>query len=163
MIEELPFREIKEYPELVNGPNLIVRMLDGFGFRFYWATEDLLLKDYAFQPSPDGKSICEIVVHIWGLVNWISSHVSQTKYQLPEDDYDIRKQILFITQQLRDEFAGMDDKKLESIQIGGQPFWHLINGPIEDAVSHTGQINVLRRIAGNPPTQLNPFLGIAPK
>ncbi|MBN2327148.1 MAG: hypothetical protein JXR73_08325 [Candidatus Omnitrophica bacterium] len=163
MKEELPFREINEYPASINAPNMIVRMLDGLGFRFYWATEDLLLKDYAFPFSPDGKSIHDIVKHIWGLAYWMSIHVLHLQYKRPEDDYDLRKEILLIIQMLRDEFANMDETKLESIQIENQPFWHLINGPIEDAVSHTGQINVLRRIAGNPPIELNPFLGIAPK
>ena len=30
------------------------------------------------------------------------------------------------------------------------PFWNNINGPIEDAVWHAGQIAVMRRAAGNP-------------
>lgn len=30
------------------------------------------------------------------------------------------------------------------------PFWNQINGPIEDAVWHAGQIVSLRRSAGNP-------------
>lgn len=163
MKTELPFREIGEYPDSITGPNMIVRMFDGLGFRFYWATEDLLIKDFVFQSTPDGKSIRDILDHVWGLVNWMSIHVLQLKNKRPEDHYDLRNNILLIIEKLRDEFAKMVEKKLETIQIENKPFWHLINGPIEDAVSHIGQINILRRMAGNPPAELNPFLGIAPK
>ncbi len=37
------------------------------------------------------------------------------------------------------------------------PFWNNINGPIEDAVWHAGQIVTLRRIAGNP---INPKVNV---
>ena len=30
------------------------------------------------------------------------------------------------------------------------PFWNQLNGPIEDAVWHSGQIVVFRRASGNP-------------
>ncbi|MFT7499284.1 MAG: hypothetical protein ACI8QP_001887, partial [Porticoccaceae bacterium] len=30
------------------------------------------------------------------------------------------------------------------------PFWDLINGPIEDAVWHSGQLVSFRRSSGNP-------------
>jgi hypothetical protein len=30
------------------------------------------------------------------------------------------------------------------------PFWNQINGPIEDAVWHSGQLAILRRASGNP-------------
>ena len=30
------------------------------------------------------------------------------------------------------------------------PFWHLINGPIADAIYHTGQVVAYRRASGNP-------------
>ena len=40
------------------------------------------------------------------------------------------------------------------------PFWNNINGPIEDAVWHAGQVVVLRRSAGNPINpKVNVFLG----
>jgi hypothetical protein len=41
------------------------------------------------------------------------------------------------------------------------PFWNQINGPIEDAVWHSGQLAVLRRAAGNPiDPEVNVFLGV---
>ncbi len=41
------------------------------------------------------------------------------------------------------------------------PFWNQINGPIEDAIWHSGQIVVLRRASGNPiDPKVNVFKGI---
>ena len=40
------------------------------------------------------------------------------------------------------------------------PFWNMLNGPIEDAVYHTGQVVAFRRAAGNPmPSGVRVFLG----
>jgi hypothetical protein len=40
------------------------------------------------------------------------------------------------------------------------PFWNQINGPIEDAVWHSGQVVLLRRASGNPiHPKVNVFLG----
>ena len=41
------------------------------------------------------------------------------------------------------------------------PIWNLINGPISDAIYHTGQLVSFRRTSGNPiPKGVNVFLGI---
>jgi hypothetical protein len=37
------------------------------------------------------------------------------------------------------------------------PFWNLINGPISDALWHTGQLVLMRRAAGNP---INPKVSV---
>jgi hypothetical protein len=41
------------------------------------------------------------------------------------------------------------------------PLWNLINGPISDALYHTGQVVSFRRSSGNPiPKGVNVFLGV---
>jgi hypothetical protein len=49
------------------------------------------------------------------------------------------------------------------LTIDGRPFWHIINGPISDALSHVGQINSFRRLAGNPTPKANVFTGSPPR
>ena len=40
------------------------------------------------------------------------------------------------------------------------PFWNHLNGPIEDAVWHAGQIVMMRRAAGNPfNSKVSVFMG----
>jgi hypothetical protein len=59
---------------------------------------------------------------------------------------------------LRAHFEQLDDAELAHITINDLPFWHIINGPFSDALTHTGQINTLRRLAGNLPIKTRPFL-----
>ena len=43
--EKLPFYEISDYPESYSQAAIVGRMIDGLGFRYYWATEGLNEKD----------------------------------------------------------------------------------------------------------------------
>ncbi|MBD3266189.1 hypothetical protein GF373_05920 [bacterium] len=156
------FRVIEGYPPAVDAASVMVRLIDGLGFRFYWATHGLNGKDYSFQAVEGSMSIGETVSHIWGLVNWVRISLDKGNYENPADHAAMREEILSILSYLRDTFAGMKNEELASFAIHEKPFWHLINGPLADALTHTGQINLLRRLAGNPAARLNPFLGIAP-
>ena len=46
--------------------------------------------------------------------------------------------------------------------VDDHPFWHMVNGPLADALTHVGQINTFRRLAGNPCPEANVFKGIPP-
>ncbi len=163
MNESTIFRELKGYPDTCSAAGIIVRLLDGIGFRFYWATENLTEDDYSYRAVPAGMSIGEITMHIWGLVNWISMHATGQDFIRPHDFDQIRESVLQNLLFLRNTFARLSDEQLQEIRIEKQQFWHLINGPLADALTHIGQINILRRAAGNPPLKANPFLGIPTK
>jgi hypothetical protein len=64
---------------------------------------------------------------------------------------------------LRKEMLKMDDEDLTKLKLAGKPFWHMINGPLSDALTHVGQINSFRRINGNSCGGANPFRGEPPK
>ncbi len=162
MNEKLPFREISTYPNAINGVGVITRMLDGLGFRFYWATEGLTERDYAYRFSKDGMSVEEIVIHILALVNWIGLALKQDIIPQPSDISLVRNAILEKISDLRIAFSEMNEEELTEITLEEKPFWHLINGPIADAISHVGQVNILRRANGNPPLRCNFFLSIPP-
>jgi hypothetical protein len=57
----------------------------------------------------------------------------------------------------------MSDEDLGKLRIRDKLFWNIINGPFSDALTHTGQINSFRRLAGNPVSGANVFLGEPPK
>ena len=59
------YYRIPDYPDHLSGATVLVRMLDGLGFRFYWATEGLRAEDYIFRPAKDTMSIGELIIHIW--------------------------------------------------------------------------------------------------
>jgi uncharacterized damage-inducible protein DinB len=162
MNQSLPFRHINGYPARTNGPSVIARLLDGLGFRFHWATDGLSADHYTFSPGQGCQSIGELVCHIWGLVNWVHLSVFGQEEQRPEDASAQRAHALAMLHKLREHFVTLDDAALETVSINGRPFWHMINGPLADALTHVGQINAFRRLAGNPTPKAGLFTGEPP-
>ena len=157
------YHKIPEYPEGVSASSVIVRMLDGLGFRFYWATEGLRPEDYGFRPAPDVMSVGELTLHVWDLVAWVSASSLGRQYEKPKDGQAARNEALKIIEGLRGAFLGMGDADLAKLKIRDLPFWNIVNGPFSDALTHTGQINSFRRINGNPCAGANVFRGEPPK
>jgi hypothetical protein len=75
----------------------------------------------------------------------------------------IRKDILEMIYVLRESLISLTDEELSRVTIDGNPFWYIINGPLADALTHVGQINSFRRMAGNPAPKARVFLGAPPK
>ena len=151
------------YPDRVSAGSVVARLLDGLGFRFYWATEGLSPEDYGFRPAPDTMSIGELVLHVWDLVAWVGSSSLGKAYEKPRDAQAARVEALKIINDLRGTFLAMGEEDISKLKIRDKPFWHIINGPFSDALTHTGQINSFRRLAGNPCSGANVFLGEPPK
>jgi hypothetical protein len=160
---ELPFYRIADYPSEICGTAVLTRLIDGLGFRFQWATEGLSEEDVAFRPSPGSMSIAELAGHIWGLVNWVSISVSGTRYEKPADFAQLRTRVLEMLVALRGAVVEMGDAGFRSVTIEDLAFWHIINGPLSDALTHVGQINAFRRLAGNPSPEARVFPGLPPK
>ena len=45
------FKDISEYPNEINNGNIISRMINGLGYRYYWATEKLKDNDLRYRTS----------------------------------------------------------------------------------------------------------------
>jgi hypothetical protein len=157
------FHRIPPCPDSISGTTVLVRLLDGLGFRFRWSTEGLSDNDYGFRPAPDCMSIGELVRHVWGLVNWVCLSMGIDEYKRGDDIVLIRGSVLKMIYALREALGSMSDEDMRGITIEGRPFWHIINGPISDALTHVGQINSFRRLAGNPTPKANVFVGSPPK
>ena len=80
--QELPYHQIPEYPEDYGSGNIVARMIDGLGFRYYWATEGLRPQDLAYKPSEDGRSVLETLQHIYGM--------SETVLETPKGEPSLR-------------------------------------------------------------------------
>jgi hypothetical protein len=65
--KNLPFSEIGDYPSEFTPANVISRLIDGLGYRFYWSTESLTENDLNYKPSEDSRSTMEVIEHIYGL------------------------------------------------------------------------------------------------
>jgi hypothetical protein len=150
-------------PNEISATNIICRMLAGLGFRFYWATEGLTEETFAFRPCKGARSVGETVEHVWDLLNWIARSIGPTRKTKPNEARLLREDVLELISIIEDSFSKMDNKKLAKLQIHKQSFWHIINGPLSDALTHIGQIATMRRIVGSRVPDSNPFVGKPPK
>jgi hypothetical protein len=169
----LPYHEIPAYPDNYDGGNVLARMIDGLGYRYYWATEGLDSTDLNYSPSPEGRTTLETIEHIHGLSLLILNAAIKSSNIRPSEKEDLdyislRNFTLFNLKQASDIFLGKNKEQLESYTISFQrndninefPLWHLINGPIADAMWHVGQVVSFRRSSGNPLNEkVNVFSG----
>ncbi|WP_136479844.1 hypothetical protein [Cognatitamlana onchidii] len=148
--EDLPYYEIPEYPESFSAGTVAARMVDGLGFRYYWATEGLSAKDLDYKVSDSGRTNGETIDHIYGLSKFIRNSVLDSKDEnnatLNFDE--TRKRTLMNFKTVADALRDLDyPLQLSETEV---PFWNIINGPIADALWHCGQVVMLRRASGNP-------------
>ncbi|MEM9362894.1 MAG: DinB family protein [Bacteroidota bacterium] len=168
--QELPYREIPEYPSDYGPGNIAARMIDGLGFRFYWATEGLREKDLVYKPSEESRSVLETLQHICSM----SQNILNAPLGEPNTgavDYSkfgyerLRELTLKNLKAASEAVAGKQAADFEDFPIIYQrgeresrfPYWNLINGMISDCIYHAGQITMLRRVTGNP---INPNVNV---
>lgn len=148
----LPYYEIPEAPAEYSAGKLASRMIDGLGFRYYWATEGLRPEDLLYTPSDSGRSSDETVNHIYGLSQFILNTLGETIENQPDVKTmsfdDKRQQTLENFKAASDILKATTD--LSTFDNDRFPFWNIINGPISDAIWHCGQLVLLRRASGNP-------------
>lgn len=159
---ELPYYEIPENPQTFTAETVAARMIDGLGFRYYWATEGLRPEDLAFQPSEGARTSGETIDHILGLTNVILNSVKQQPNgpgggEAPTTFAEKRKKTLENLKEASEILksgTGTLDEYPIIFQRGDSktefPFWNQINGPISDALWHVGQVVTFRRSSGNP-------------
>lgn len=143
-------------------------MIDGLGFRYYWATYELNDANLSFKPSEDGRSLRQTLEHIYEL-SLIVKFTSKNEHVKPGGDLsklsfdELRLVTLKNFQKSREHLSNqipLDSLQLRFNQDAQFPFWNLINGPISDALWHTGQVVMMRRSAGNPiPSGVNVLTG----
>lgn len=174
MAQALPFSQIPEAPKQLTPSATLLRMVQGLGFRYYWATEGLRKKDLDYRPSRDASSSLETLQHLYGLSKTIAEAVQNIPSKRPNTKAPVtleslRAETLTFLEQATQLLSQADQESLENMKIvfdreGKQsafPLWNLINGPISDALYHTGQVVSFRRASGNPIAKgVNVFLGI---
>ena len=167
------FKDISEYPTEINNGNIISRIINGLGYRYYWATEKLRENDLLYRPSKDAYSTKETMVHIFTLSKTVynttlSKLNERPDIDIPSDYESIRNETLQFLEKASKNFSNLNSEGLYQMKIkfnrGGTiknfPIWNLLNGPIADAIYHTGQIVSFRRTTGNPiDSSVNVFMG----
>ena len=164
-----PFSDISEYPSEFSQANIVSRMIEGLGYRYYWASKSLSETDLEYKSSEDARSTLEIIKHIYSLTNMISSSFKNQQYEFSNVNYsykELREKTLLNLKYIHEQLKlNPDFSKLKiSFERGGNsmefPFWNQINGPISDALWHCGQVVMNRRASGNPlQSGVNVFIG----
>jgi hypothetical protein len=159
--ESLPYYEIPEYLEGYSANSVAARMIDGLGFRYYWATDGLRDEDLNYRLNESSRSSSETIEHIYGLSKFIRNSVltnNKDANTLELSFSEKRKQTLMNFKAVSDVLRRTETAfQLENTEV---PFWNIINGPIADALWHCGQVVMLRRASGNPfNAKVNVFKG----
>jgi len=99
----------------------------------------------SFKASPATRTPAEILAHMGDLLDWAlvladGKHAWHDSAPLPWDEEVAR---FFRALQAFDD-------RLASHDPLGHPAERIFQGPIADAFTHTGQISMLRRMAGSP-------------
>ncbi|MEX0289416.1 MAG: DinB family protein, partial [Flavobacteriaceae bacterium] len=141
---------------------VVARMIDGLGFRYYWATQGLTEENLLYKPAAESRNIAETVDHIYNLskVIYNSAKKEVNDRTAPrEADLSFKEKRaatlnnLSMSSKIFMQTKDLGEHKVIFKNNSGSvefPFWNQINGPIEDAVWHTGQVVLMRRAAGNP-------------
>ncbi|MCI4670860.1 MAG: hypothetical protein MRZ79_22180 [Bacteroidia bacterium] len=160
--QDLPLREIPDAPESYTAGNVLGRLVEGFGFRYYWASEGLRAEDLDYKPSKDARSCIETLQHILNLSEGVlytskGEAIKNTRDFDKLSYQDIRKQTLENLSNAAQNFRSKSDEEIASLKIqfgragsNGFDLWYLINGQISDGIYHTGQLVTFRRSSGNP-------------
>lgn len=168
-----PYHEIPTAPEKYTNNNVAARMIDGLGYRYYWATEGLTQKDLDYKISEDSRAASETLHHLYLLsltiANGTQSIPNLRPSVVPEMNFEEKRQKTLENFKIAsDVLKGSKRKHMKKMKIifkrgekqSEYPFWNLINGPIADAIYHTGQIVSYRRASGNPlNSKVNVFIG----
>lgn len=154
---KIPYADLPPHPEKYTAGGLAARMIDGLGFRLYWATEGLSEDEVNKNQIEDARNIAQTMDHIYGMtmmmLKAITGYAQQPDY---EKSFNAkREEILLALQNISQTLvtSSADDfKDYHVMSRDGEkiPFWNFINGPIQDCVWHAGQITTLRRLLGNP-------------
>jgi hypothetical protein len=99
----------------------------------------------AFAVAADSRTPVQILAHMGDLFDWALSlargrHAWRDSTPLPWD------------QEVARFFASLEafDAYLASDEVLGWSIERLFQGPVADALTHTGQLTMLRRLAGSP-------------
>jgi hypothetical protein len=99
----------------------------------------------AFRAAPGTRTAVEILAHMGDLLDWALS-IAQGRERWRNStplDWDAELSRFFDALRAFDNYLAGDD-------VLSVPAEKLFQGPVADALTHTGQLTMLRRIAGSP-------------
>ena len=124
---KLPYYyQIPDYPEKYTAETVVARMIDGLGFRYYWATEGLREEDLAYKASESGRTSEETIDHIYGLTMFtlgaVNIEANKTKEEVEQMTFaDKRKQTLLNIEMIAELLRKTEDLIEFNSNLGYRP------------------------------------------
>lgn len=91
------------------------------------------------------RTAVEILAHIGDLFDWMLALADGEQRWTPMDPHDWDLQV----ERFHDRLGALD-QRLRAPDALGKHAFKLFQGPVADALTHVGQIAMLRRLAGSP-------------
>jgi hypothetical protein len=129
----------------MNEREFLRHTLATLAYRAAKATRDVPDTFAGFRAAPESRSAVEILAHMGDLFDWALSMANGTavwKERSPAAWTDERARFFAALRRFDARLAAADPVSVEPAQ--------LFQGPIADALVHTGQIAMLRRLHGAP-------------
>ena len=104
----------------------------------------------SFTPTPGGRSAGQILAHLGDLLDWAASIVEgkQTWHDSPPQSWDADVRRFFAAAARFDALLAGPPEAAPGLREGTEE--KLFQGPIADALTHVGQLAIMRRAAGTP-------------
>ena len=161
------YDQLPNPPEALDTSTLMIRLVQSIGFRYQLATRGLTESDAEFRPVTGSMNMLELLDHMYRLMGWLTLIFgADYKYKKGLNNYqEYISESLIACQKLEESLSGKTTAELESTTVYLKrtdttfSFWYIINGPLTDILTHIGQVNSWRRIAGNPCPRISPFTG----
>ena len=132
-----------------NGRAVLLRLIESIGYRFGRATLGLGGEHLEAQPVPGGMSLRRQIVHTGHLLQ--SAQNVFTGRETPLEDWDVAG-VLAGCDTLFRTVEAMSEAEIERCRTPVGGVLYLVNGPLSDALWHTGQISVYKKLLGISPS-----------
>ncbi len=129
-------------------PHMVRHFLAALAYRFHKAVKDAP-EGFARLDAGHGiRSPLDIVHHVNGVLGYGRTvlETGEVDYWHPVPDLDWQQEVALVHRTLR----AIDTFLAAETGIDPDRLMRLLQGPLSDAMTHVGQLAMLRRIAGSP-------------
>jgi hypothetical protein len=128
--------------------HMVRHFLASLAYRFHRAVADAPDDFGMFEPGYGIRSPLAIVHHMNGVLGYgkVALETGNIDYWHEHPDLDWKGEVVLIHETLQ----GIDTFLSTANDIDEERLERLLQGPLSDAMTHVGQLAMLRRIAGSP-------------
>jgi len=148
---------------------ILACLADSLGYRYFWATADLPEETLTFAPPGGAMTLGALLGHMRDLAWKIDLSLSGPGGDRSGSTLaEMRDSTLVWIRASAGRLTGMSAAEIEAVEITSSRgdngnLWTLIHGPMADFLTHVGQVNSWRRMAGSPPPKARVFHGLPPE